>query len=140
LHATGGYLMYYARTIGKRYGVVVAANVLTPMLRRQEPAGDPQHLSDLRSIETGIPSRLRADDVLVSCARLLGRSPSEFGFRSAEARLLELVPRQKLTNRKRDMLRTMAENSSGCWYAPSIAARKKAVVQMSKLIDQMRNP
>ena len=132
--------MYYAGTIGKRYGVVVAASVLNPLLRRKEPAGDPQHLSDLRGIETGIPPRRRADDVLVACAGLLRRSPSEFGFRSAEARLLELTPRQKLTNRKRNMLRTMAENSSGCWYAPSVTARRKAVVQMSTLLDQMRNP
>ena len=133
--ASGGNLMFYAGTIGERYGVAQAADVLLPLLRRTEPASDPHNLALLRTVEPGIPARIRADDVLIDCARLLDRSPSEFGFQLAAARLLELDAKLTLTERERNVIRTRVQNQSGCWYAPSTGARMKAVERMSKLLE-----
>ena len=110
------------------------------MLQRTELASDPGDLSLLRSLEEGIPQRLRADEVLIDCARLLDRIPSEFGFRSAAARLLELTPPRELTERERVRLETKVKNNSGCWYAPSISARKQAIVMMSKALREIQTP
>ncbi|GEM_PF-3303455 len=134
---SGGYLMYFAETIGNRFGIARAGDLLAAMLKRRDVSSDRNSLTLLRTVENSLPVRLRCDEALIDCARLLDRSPADFGFVMAEARLLELSDSVKLTDDQQYRFLRASRNESGCWYAPSVAVRKRAVARMSKLLTDL---
>lgn len=133
---SGGYLMHMAGTIVRRYGFVPSADVLDLLLHRGGPATDPNELAVLRKLQTGIPTRLRADEVILSLCRRMKLRPSELGYLQAEVLLLKLEPDSQLTDRQKTRYPTAIKNGSGCWYAPSLEVRRQAIEQMSKRLRE----
>lgn len=134
---SGGSLMHMAGTIARRYGFLASAGVLDLLLQRGGEASDPRELAALRKIESGIPTRLRTDEMILTLCRQLKLRPSELGYVQAEELLLKLEPKSQLTDRQKSRFPTAIENGSGCWYAPSLEVRRNAVEEMSK---RLRRP
>lgn len=88
--SSGGFLMSYAATIARRYGFLASADILDLLLQRGGVASDPRELAALRKIETGIPIRLRTDEMILTLGRQIKLRPSEIGYVQAEERLLKL--------------------------------------------------
>lgn len=134
---SGGSLMHMAGTIAQRYGFPASADVLDLLLRRGGPASDPRELAALREFQTGIPTRMRADEVILTLCRQMKLRPSEIGYVQAEENLLKLEPKSQLTKRQKTRFPTAIKNGSGCWYAPSLEVRRTAIEEMSK---RLRKP
>lgn len=133
---SGGSLMHMAGTIARRYGFLASADVLDLLLRRGSSASDPRELAALREIQTGIPTRMRADEVILTLCRQMKLRPSEIGYVQAEENLLKLEPKSQLTERQKTRFPTAIKNGSGCWYAPSLEVRRTAIEEMSKRLRQ----
>lgn len=125
--SSGGYLMHFAGTIARGYGLEASADVLSRLLRRGDSATDPGELAALRQLQPGIPIRLRADEVILTLCRQMEIRPSGLGYRQAEERLLTLQPQARLTERQKLRYPTAIRNGSGCWYAPSLEIRRNAI-------------